>query len=432
VSKNNLKKLLKVFESEDVEATVIGKFTNDKILRLFYYDKKVCELGMDFLHEGIPLYKKKAVVLKPKLKEPRIKPGKDLTPTLKKVLSDYNVASKEWVIRQYDHEVQGGSVLKPLVGVNNDGPSDASVVRPILSSNKGLIVSCGINPRYGEISAYWMAATCIDEALRQIICVGGSIKRTAILDNFCWGNPDNPDRLGSLVSSAYACYDFSKYFGVPFISGKDSLNNEYRVDGKSISIPGTLLISAISVMDDVTKVISMDFKKPGNLIYIVGETKNELGGSIYYKTKNSLGVDVPRVDKNKAKNILEKLSSATDRSLVRSMHDCSEGGMAVALSEMCFAGGLGADIFLAEAPYKTKNEKRNDYVLFSESNSRFVVEVERKNKEKFESILKGLPFGMIGCVSNTDILTVFGLDAKFCVKADINQLKESWQAPLNW
>ncbi|PIQ89775.1 MAG: phosphoribosylformylglycinamidine synthase subunit PurL, partial [Candidatus Omnitrophica bacterium CG11_big_fil_rev_8_21_14_0_20_42_13] len=420
VAENNIEKLLSVFRSEDVDATVIGKFTNDKILRLFYYDKKVAELSMDFLHEGLPLFEKKALNLAKKLTNPRIKDKSNLGADLKAVLSDYNVASKEWIIRQYDHEVQGSSVLKPLTGIDNDGPSDASVVRPVFSSLKGLAVSCGINPRYGMIDPYWMAASCIDEALRQIVCVGGDIEKTAILDNFCWGNPDKPERLGSLVSAAEACYDFAKYYSVPFISGKDSLYNEYKTGAKSIAIPGTLLISAISIMRDVTKTVSMDFKKSGNLIYIVGRTKEELGGSVYYKIKKYLGKDVPEIDKKSALLIMKKLSGAIGRRLVRSAHDCSEGGLAVTLSEMCFAGGLGAEVFLSEVPYKAAGYRlqaaatRNDVILFSESNTRFIVEIEKKNQMAFEKAMRGLPFGLIGCVSESACLTVYGLDGRPC------------------
>ena len=188
------------------------------------------------------------------------------------ILGSWNVCSKEWVIRQYDHEVQGGSVLKPLVGKNNDGPGDAAIIRPVLDSEMGVIVANGINPKYGDIDPYWMAASAIDEALRQIIAVGGNLKKVALLDNFCWGNTDRPEMLGALVRAAQACYDMAIVYETPFISGKDSLNNEFEFEGKIISIPHTLLISAIGVMEDVSRAVSMDFKQAGDLIYIVGTT----------------------------------------------------------------------------------------------------------------------------------------------------------------
>jgi phosphoribosylformylglycinamidine (FGAM) synthase-like enzyme len=348
-----------------------------------------------------------------------------------KLLSHYDICSKEWVLRQYDHEVQGGSVIKPLCGIQNDGPSDASVTRPLFDSNKGIIIANGINFRFGFIDPYWMAASCIDEALRQIISVGGSLKEVAILDNFCWGNPDKPDRLGGLVRAAYGCYDTAKAYGVPFISGKDSLYNEFSVHGKSTAIPGTLLISAISVMEDVNKSVSMYAKESGDLIYIVGKTRDELGGSHYYDLYGSVGNHVPKVYHQEAKNIFNALSKAAGKGLVKAMHDCSDGGLGVALAEMVFSGGLGAEIFLAEVPYQSA-DRRDDFLLFSESNSRFVVEVERKKQKEFENILRGLPFGLAGCLSVGNDFKIYGLDGKVCVDADGRKLKETWRKPLKW
>ncbi len=439
VSAEKVDELLEVFSRENVEATAIGKFTGTKRLELYYKDSLVCNLDMRFLHEGIPDTEKKAVFIRPRHKEPKFRCPRDLAGYLLKLLSHYDTCSKEWVIRQYDHEVQGGSVLKPLSGIANDGPSDASIVKPILDSRKGIIVANGINFRFGFIDPYWMAASCIDEALRQIIAVGGSLKEVAILDNFCWGNPDKPDRLGSLVRAAFGCYDIAKGFGVPFISGKDSLNNEYGVLGRSTPIPGTLLISAIAVMDDVNKAISMYLKEPGNLIYVIGKTYDELGGSHYYDLFARVGNNVPKVRPDKAKETFEALSRAASSGLIRAMHDCSDGGIAVAAAEMAFSGGLGMDLFLSEVPYKAllsakryPLNSRNDFILFSESNSRFIVEVEKKNQKKFEGMLKGLPLGLIGCVSARKEFKVYGLDGRVCLRADIDELKEAWKEPLRW
>ena len=431
VPKENIDRLIEVFAQENVEATVIGEFTGTKKLQLFYEDNLACDLEMRFLHEGLPKIEKKAVYISPKFKEPKFSCPKDLAKYLFSLLSHYDICSKEWVIRQYDHEVQGGSILKPLTGLVNDGPADASVVKPILNSPKGIIVSCGINFRFGLIDPYWMAASCIDEALRQIIAVGGALKEVALLDNFCWGNPDKPDRLGSLVRAAYGCYDIAKGFGVPFISGKDSLNNEYTVRGKSLSIPGTLLISAIAVMEETNKTISMYAKEPGDLIYLVGPTDDELGGSHYYDLWGLIGNNVPKVNTQKAKGIFTALSRASALGLIKAMHDCSDGGLAVAASEMAFSGGLGMDLFLSEVPYKAQNS-RNDFILFSESNSRFIVEVDKKKQKTFEKIIKGITFGLIGCLSKRKEFKVFGLDGKICLKADIHKLKEAWLKPLRW
>ncbi len=439
VPKETIEKLITVFSNENVEATVIGEFTDTKRLQLYYNDELVCDLEMEFLHCGYPQIEKKAVFIRPKHKEPKFIAPRDLTQYLFKLLSRYDICSKEWVIRQYDHEVQGGSVLKPLVGIVNDGPSDAAVVKPVLGTSRGIIISCGINFRFGFIDPYWMAASCIDEALRQIIAVGGSIKEAAILDNFCWGNPDKPDRLGGLVRAAYGCYEIAKGFGVPFISGKDSLNNEYSVNNKSLSIPGTLLISAMAIMDDVNKAISMYAKEPGDLLYALGDTHNELGGSHYYDILGFIGCEAPKVNPKKAKAVFKALSRASGLGLIKAMHDCSEGGIGVSAAEMAFSGGLGMEIFLQEVPYRKSHIAnrisqiaRNDFILFSESNSRFIVEVERKKQKEFEKILKGIPFGLIGCVSKSKDFKVHGLDGKVCINADINELKEAWQRPLRW
>jgi len=431
VPPKDIDKLVEVFASENVEATVIGEFTDTKKLELYYEETKVCDLDMHFLHDGIPQTTKKAVYAQVKHKEPRIPQKKNLTPDLLKLLAHYDICSKEWVIRQYDHEVQGGSIIKPLAGIVNDGPSDASVTKPLFDSSRGIIISNGINFRFGFIDPYWMAASCINEALRQIIAVGGSLKEVAILDNFCWGNPDKPDRLGSLVRASYGCYDAAKEYGVPFISGKDSLYNEFSVHGKSTSIPGTLLISAISVMEDINKCVSMYAKEAGNLIYVVGKTRDELGGSHYYDLYKAVGNQVPKLKYQESKNIFTALNKATEKGLVKAMHDCSDGGFGVALAEMVFSGGLGAEIFLSEVPYESKNQ-RNDFLLFSESNSRFVVEVAKKDKAEFERILKGVDFGLAGCVKGGNSFKVYGLDGKVCVEADSRKLKESWQKPLKW
>ena len=430
VPENKLDELLNIFRKEDVESVVIGRFTKDKRLRLRYRGNLVCDLDMKFLHKGIPNFKRKARWSRPRFKESKKACPKDLTNSLLKILSTWNVSSKEWVIRQYDHEVQGQSVLKPLVGVGNDGPGDATIIRPKFDSKKGIIVSNGINPRYGFIDPYWMAASCIDEALRQVIAVGGSLKRTALLDNFCWGNTDKPRLLGELVRASFGCYDIAKGYGVPFISGKDSLNNEYSVHGKAISIPPTLLISAISVMDDVSRAISMDFKEPGNLVYIVGMTYNELGGSHYNMIRGALGNNLPKVDTKYGVKLFNKLSRVVTSGLVKSCHDCSEGGLAVALSEMSFSGALGIEVFLKETP--SKNCKRDDEILFSESNTRFIVEVRKKDRENFENIMKGVPIGFLGCVSNKKDFKIHGLDGREIIDVEINRLKEAWQRPLRW
>jgi len=431
VNPKKAKALLNIFAGENVEATVIGTFTGNKRLELFFQGCQVCDLSMIFLHEGSPRITKEARWAKPRSSNPRIPRQADLNDKLLEVLSHYNVCSKEWVIRQYDHEVQGASVVKPLVGINCDGPSDASVIAPKLGAKKGIAVSNGINVRYGMIDPFWMAASCIDEAVRQIVAVGGNIEKIAILDNFCWGNPDKPDRLGGLVRAAQGCYQTAVGYRTPFISGKDSLYNEYTEGKQSIAIPGTVLISAIGIVEDITKTVTMDFKCGGNLIYCVGRTYDELGGSIYLDTYGLLGSTVPLVNTKRGIKTFTALSSAVKKRLVRSIHDCSEGGIGVALAEMAFSGGLGVTARLDKVPFKGK-ANRDDTVLFSESNSRFIVEVDPKDQEKFEQHLKGVPFGLIGRVEETPEFIVYGLNKQVCVNTYIKDLKEAWQRPLRW
>jgi phosphoribosylformylglycinamidine synthase len=386
---------------------------------------------MKFLHGGIPQWQLKAVLNQPQYPEPDFAPPRDLGQSLKDILGSWNVCSKEWVIRQYDHEVQGGTVIKPLVGITNEGPGDATVIRPVFGSDKGVIVANGINPKYGQLSPYWMAASAIDEALRQIIAVGGSLKQVALLDNFCWGDTRKPEMLGALVEAAQACYDMAKIYETPFVSGKDSLYNEFEYEGKIIAIPHTLLISAMGIMEDVKRSVSMDFKQAGDLIYVVGETKNELGASAYLDTKGCIGNNVPKVEPARARVLMEKLSKASEKGLVKACHDCSEGGIGVAVAEMAFAGGLGAEIKATLIPVSSKID-RDDFVLFSESNSRFIAEVTPENKAKFEKIMQGTVFAAIGTVNGTDKLNVSGLNGKKILSESISDLKEAWQKPLRW
>jgi phosphoribosylformylglycinamidine synthase len=341
------------------------------------------------------------------------------------------VCSKEWVIRQYDHEVQGASVLKPLVGKDNDGPGDAAIIRPVLDSEMGAVISNGINPRYGEIDPYWMAASAVDEALRQIIAVGGDLSKVALLDNFCWGNVEQPDILGALVRAAQGCYDTALAYETPFISGKDSLYNEFKYKGRVISIPHTLLISAISIMEDTNRAVSMDFKQAGDLLYIVGTTRKELGGSEYFRLHNLIGNSVPKVNPHQGKWLMNRLSTATARGLVRACHDCSEGGIGVAVAEMAFAGGLGALVHLKWVPLDEPVE-RDDFILFSESNSRFLVEVAPENEDEFREVMKHAILAPIGQVTESEMLEIYGLDGQRILLKSLSELKEAWQKPLRW
>jgi len=432
VKPENLEAIQKIFAGENVESTVIGRFTNDKQLRLRYNGRQVGEMDMEFLHEGVPKYSRQAVWKQPELSEPSLPEKDNYNDDLLKILSSYNVASKEWVIRQYDHEVQGGSVIKPLVGAANDGPSDAAVVLPKIDSRRGLAISCGMNPLYGDIDPYWMALAGIDEAIRNLICVGGRMDRIALLDNFCWAKCTDPEVLGTLVRAAQACYDGAMAFQAPFISGKDSLNNEFVCeDGTVIRIPPTLLISAMSLVDDVEKCVTMDAKRPGNLLFVVGRTHNELGGSHYYKVHGHLGANVPRLDLNLAPRIAQRIAAAIAEGLVASCHDCSEGGLAVGLAEMAFAGGLGIEADLRGLS-KNSDCSRTDAQLFSESNSRYIVEVTPENYDAFAKRMLNLPFGQLGEVTAESKLVIRSGQGRNIVDADLDILKDAWQRTFDW
>ncbi len=434
VPPENLDKLMEICEAEMVEATVLGSFTNTHRLQVFYEGAVVADLDMEFLHKGLPQHVKKATWQPSQHQEMQSRDSQteNYAEDLCRLLASPNIASKESVIRQYDHEVQGGIVIKPLVGVENDGPSDACVTTPVIGSEKAVIVANGINPKYSDVDAYISAASAIDEALRNIVAVGGTLEKTALLDNFCWGNPDKPDRLGALVRAAKACYDIATAYGTPFISGKDSLYNEYRdtTTGEQRAIPSTLLISAICVMPDIRNAVTMDVKSPGNFIYVVGNTYAELGGSHYFGIHDFIGNTAPVVRPDEGKLTMNTLSAAIKGGLVRSCHDCSEGGIGVAAAEMAFSGGYGMSLNLSTVP--TGEEITfDDFLLFSESNSRFLVEIEPKHQVAFENYIDGVPIGCLGAVTKTPEFVINGLTGKRVVESSIDTLKSAWQTPLH-
>ncbi len=435
-------------DAEDVEATVIGRYVPTGRLRLLYQGGEVADLPMEFLHDGRPPVVRDAVFASPVV-VPLVEPERqtnDYTDDLLRILGSLNVCSKHWVIRQYDHEVQGGSVVKPLVGAANDGPSDAAVIRPRLDSRRGLVLSCGMNPCYGDLDTYWMAASAIDEAVRNCVAVGADPRQIAILDNFCWGNTDRPETLGSLVRAALACYDVAVALGTPFISGKDSLNNEFRPEGgKPISIPPSLLISAMGQVADVSHCVTMDLKWPGNYVYLLGLTRDELGGSHFAQIHGLSGGQVPRVDAQQARGLFSSLHLAIGAGLVRACHDLSEGGLAVAAAEMALAGRAGLRLSLSQVPHDLAGPT-TAALLFSESNTRFLVEVAPEHGQAFEHAVSQWPHALVGEVIAEPRLEILdlprptayvenGLDempAVPAIEAGLDALREAWQKPLDW
>ena len=437
VSPLKIESFLRLAGKMDVEATVLGTFTDTRKFHVLYEGKTVAYLDMDFLHNGLPKMDLQARWRKPVYEEPDFREPENLTPLLKGMLSRLNICSKESMIRQYDHEVQGGSVIKPLVGRLNDGPGDAAVLRPVLSSFEGIVISNGICPRYSDIDTYWMTACAIDEAIRNNVAVGGNPDRIAVLDNFCWPDPvksektpDGEYKLAQLVRANQALYEYCKAFGIPLISGKDSMKNDTVIGGMKISIPPTILISALGKIEDVRKAITMDGKKPGDLVYILGETFHELGGSEYYASQGFIGDRAPRVNAKKARSLYRKVHEAIRKGLIRSCHDCSDGGLGVALAETAFAGGLGMEIDLRKVPRSDVN--RSDHLLFSESQSRFVVTIDPSKKRVFEKLLGQSVFREVGVVRKGEMLRMIGLQGKKIIEANIFDLKEAWQKTLRF
>ncbi len=431
--------------SEGVEATVIGRFVPSGRLHLYYQDKCVADLEMTFLHKGRPpvvrnaSYSPKDAGSTPQseIRNPKSdSTSSDFKYALLQILASPNVASKESIVRQYDHEVQGGSVVKPFVGAANDGPSDAAVLRPVLGSRRGIVISCGMNPRYGDFDPYHMAASAIDEAVRNCVAVGADPSRIAILDNFCWGDCERPETLGSLVRAALACHDVSVALGTPFISGKDSLNNEFSFNeaaGKrhTIAIPPSLLISAMGQVPDVSKCVTMDFKQSGNLIYIIGTTRNELGGSHYSLVSNSQGGQVPTVNPEQARRTFAAVHAAINQGLVCACHDLSEGGLAAAVAEMAFAGELGATIDADRVPCSSDAEDPAT-LLFSESNSRFLCEIEAAAAPAFEACFgrtseTGVARQHVGIVQTRPQLEI-RCSGRPVLTASLDDLKHAWQS----
>ena len=449
VPPENVRTLLDLCGAEDVEATDIGIFDGSGKLTLVYETEDasaeiknqkskikniVATMDMAFIHDGIPKPTRKAVYHPPELIEPHVKPPKDHAAELHALLAMPSIASKHWIIRQYDHEVQGGTAIKPLVGPGRDGPGDASVVRPAPGSKSAVALAVGCQPRFADIDPYQMALNGIDEAVRNIVCVGGDPDRTAILDNFCWPKCTDPQNLGALVKACQACYDGAIAYGTPFISGKDSLSNEFITDkGERIQIPYTLLVSAISLVEDVSRCITMDAKRAGNQLLLVGLTKRELGGSHYFARQGLVGASVPTVDLAIGPATAQAVASLIAQGLISAAHDLSEGGLAVAAAEMLFAGGLGASLDLAGVPC-AEDADDDATLLFSESPSRYLLEIEPARFDAVARTLKerSIRFGVIGRTDDTARLKIRSTRAGWLMDEPLSTLKKSWLGTLDW
>jgi len=351
------------------------------------------------------------------------------------MLGRLNICSKEYWVRQYDHEVQAGTVVKPLCGARDDGPSDAAVFRPLLDSWQAVVVAHGICPRYSDLDTFAMASAAVDEAVRNAVCCGADPRRLAALDNFCWcdpvlseKNPDGDFKLGQLVRACRGLYEACCAYGLPLISGKDSMKNDAVIEGRRISIPPTLLVSLLGMLDDARRAITMDVKAAGHLVYLLGQTRPELGASEYLAHCGRSGGRVPVTDVVANRNTYLALHRAMNRQLVASCHDLSDGGLAVALAESALAGDLGLDVDLRRVP--ATDCPRDDLLLYAESTGRLLVTVPPQQAEDFEACCAGVALARIGTVTAQPRLRIVGLAGREICNQPIEQLRQAWQATL--
>ncbi len=430
VPPDSLPALQSICATFDVELTDIGVFNESGRLRVAYGSKPVLDLANDFLHDGIPQRQLRATVnaASPRAATTGVTPaGVSYGQLLLRLLRDANIATKADVIRVYDHEILGGTIVKPLTGVQHDGPADASVIKPTgTAGTRGIVLSNGLNPDFGKLDAYRMAWSVIDEAIRNAVAVGADPSRIAILDNFCWGDPTRPETLGSLLEAARGCHDAAVFYGTPFISGKDSLNNEYLgTDGKRHAIPPTLLISAIGLIDDVRSAVTSDLKAAGHHLFLIGDTRDELGGAHVWKTLRETREEgeergaVPGPVEG-ALALYRALHSAITQGLVASCHDLSEGGLAVAAGEMCIGGRLGLALTLPDGEPFVQ--------LFSESNGRLLVEVAPAHLDAFVALFESLPVKQLGLITDSGRLTI-STRAEVIVDVQVSDMVKAWTNP---
>ncbi len=417
VKEENLGKVLEIFNKWDVEAVPIGKVIEEPLIRIYYKEQKVGEIDLRF-QIGALEYERKWIEPAIKEKEDFEFEMPDLQSILIKILSSYNVCSREWVIRQYDFEVRGATIVKPLFGnLEMQTHSDAVVIKPLEDSFKGIAITTDINPYYTSINPYHGTCSAIDEACRNLAAVGARIDSFADCLNF--GNPEKPKRMGEFVLCLKALHDMASVLNVPFASGNVSFYNESIIG----SIAPTPTIMGIGIVNDIRKCVTTDFKKEGNPIYLIGETKREMGGSEYYRLLGIDGGMVPRSNANLLKISMERVVKAIENGYILACHDISNGGLAVALAEMVI-GGKGAEICLYSLPFRT------DIKLFSESNTRWVVEVDKKKEEDFKEMFNGIKIYKIGNVKGNNLVIYDGDEMNKYIDLNKKELYEAWSRKL--
>ena len=435
----------KLAKLHEVEATAVGKFTDSGAFVVRYGDETVAHLPISFLHDGCPQLQLESEWQEPKHR-PIIFPSADaveMGKILSRLMARPNVASKEWWVRSYDHEVIAQSVIKPFCGVNHDAPGDAAVIAPIQGKTQGAVISNGIVPRYSDIDSYAMAAASIDEALRNAVCVGVDLELIAGLDNFCWPDPvesvKTPDgryKLAQLVRANRALDEVCRAYKLPCISGKDSMKNDATLDGEKISVPPTLLFSLIGNHSDVRKAVSSDFKQVGDMIYLVGETHQELGASELAfmlrdesNGESGIGGRVPQIDTSRNLSLYHSLTKAMSNELVSSAHDCSDAGLAAAVAECCFGCDSGVDLDISDIFHADIN--LNGWgALFGESLGRILVSVKPENSKSFEASMEGHECNYLGEVNSVDEITIVDQDIPILI-ASMSELRAAWKNTLN-
>jgi phosphoribosylformylglycinamidine synthase subunit PurSL len=427
----------------DVEACFMGRFDDSGYFTVKYEGKVIMSLAMDFLYEsGCPILAMPARWKMPCIPGPQLPEAPDRATEILRLLGDLNICSREYKSRMYDGEVKGLSVVKPYVGVGADVPSDATVMRVEYDSDRGAVLAEAINPWFSDLDTYHMTASVIDEAVRRVVAVGARLDRIAILDNFCWPDPvespktpDGAYKLAQLVRANKALYDYSVAYGVPAISGKDSCKNDSTRGGRKISIPPTLLISSLGQIDDVRQSVTAPFKCAEDCIYVVGQTREELGASAYYRMLaaeqgewRNYGGEVPKVDADAALRIYAAMNEATAAGLLRSATSPSKGGLAVALALATVGSGLGAKIDLAAIP--VAGELDDAARLFSESNSRFVISCRAEDAPRLEQIFDGLPLARVGAVVASGGLRITSDIAAPIAELSIDDMRREFKSTL--
>ncbi|HPS59069.1 MAG TPA: AIR synthase-related protein [Spirochaetota bacterium] len=440
IPENKVTTFIHLMKRRGVEATVIGRFTASGRGIVRYNGKEIFNIDLDFLHDGLP--KRSMDTEEPQItvEKVRIDEPSDHKEIFHKMISRLNTCSFEFISTQYDHEVQAGSVIKPLQGKGRVN-GNVSVIRPLLDSWRGVVLSQGLYPSYSEINPYRMAACSIDTAVRNAVSAGASLDHLALLDNFCWCDSNNPQRLWQLKKASAACYDYAVAYGTPYISGKDSMFNDFRgynadFEPVEISIPPTLLISSIGVMKDIRKAMSVDFKVPGDIIYLVGSTLDETGCSEYNALAGEIkrgnpymGSNVPSVDTEKFIEIYRKIENTIDQSLLSSCISIERGGLGVAAAKSGIAGLSGFEIDLSKVPAPGKY--RNDILLYSESQGRFLVSVNPGLKAKFEECMKGSDFSELGVVRNDRRIIFKATSGSTIIDTDVETADSFYREPLN-